>query len=208
VASLAVAEAVLPARSNRHDQPRTGAALNKDAGVEPRLVLVAGAPGAGKSTLAKMIAADLRMALLSKDTVKEALGDAVAVESVDRNRDLGRAAVAVLYALVRDQLDVGESVVVDHAFHQNLAGEVAPLVERSDAVLVHCRAPDDVLAQRVADRQQRGDRHAVHFDDERMPFRSDTYGVMELEVPTLFVDTEDGYHPDYPTILNFVETRR
>src|SRR5262245_40362899 len=28
---------------------------------------------------------------------------------------------------------------------------------------------------------------------------------MELDVPVLFVDTEDGYNPDYPTILDFVE---
>jgi hypothetical protein len=45
----------------------------------------------------------------------------------------------------------------------------------------------------------------VHFDAERMPLDSGQYGVMELDVPVLFVETEEGYEPDYPTILDFVE---
>ena len=55
-----------------------------------------------------------------------------------------------LYALIDVQLGLGVSVVVDHAFHQDLADAVLPMVERSTTVLVHCRAPQDVLTERVA----------------------------------------------------------
>jgi predicted kinase len=171
--------------------------------VTASLVFVAGAPGVGKTTLARMLAADLGIALLSKDTVKEALGDTLGADSVDRSQELGRASLGVLYAVAREQLALGVPVIVESGFHQAFAGEVGPLVELAPAVLIHCHAPDEVVAARTLARADK--RHAVHFDSERMPFDARLYGVMELGVPTLFVETEEGYRPDYPTILDFVE---
>ena len=42
-----------------------------------RIVVVSGAPGTGKSTLAAVIADRLQLPLLSVDLIKEALGDAL-----------------------------------------------------------------------------------------------------------------------------------
>ena len=148
------------------------------------------------------------MPLLSKDTIKEALGDTFVVDSVERSRELGAASLHALYALTGVQLDLGISVVVDHAFHQDLADAVLPLVERSTTVLVHCSALHDLLTQRVLERQAQGERHPVHFDGDRV-IEWDRYPLMELvDVPVLVVDTSDGYRPDYPTILSFVEGAR
>ena len=81
----------------------------------PLLVLVSGSPGSGKTTLASRLAADLGSPMLSKDTIKEALGRTLAVDSVERSKQLGGASVDALYALIDVQLDLGVSVVVDHA---------------------------------------------------------------------------------------------
>lgn len=48
------------------------------AGRTRRVVLISGAPGAGKSTLAGPLAAELGFALLTKDQIKETLHDALA----------------------------------------------------------------------------------------------------------------------------------
>jgi predicted kinase len=158
--------------------------------------------------LARRLAADLQIPLLSKDTIKEALGDTLVVDSVERSRELGGASLEALYALTDVQLDLGISVVVDHAFHQDLADAVLPLVERSTAVIVHCSAPHDLLTERVLERQARGDRHPVHFDGGRT-VDWDRYRLMQLlDVAALVVDTSDGYRPDYPTILSFVQGAR
>ncbi|MFF4341061.1 AAA family ATPase [Kitasatospora sp. NPDC001540] len=69
-------------------------------------VLVNGLPGAGKSTLAHALAAELGLPLFSKDAVKETLADQLAaLRPADRwewSRTLGAAAGETLWTLLRD----------------------------------------------------------------------------------------------------------
>ena len=60
-----------------------------------RLVYVSGAPGAGKTTLAVPLAAELGWALLTKDRIKETLHDALGALEADLawSRRLGAAAM-------------------------------------------------------------------------------------------------------------------
>src|SRR5262245_37240382 len=66
-----------------------------------KVVMVSGAPGAGKSTVAKPLAEALGFALLSKDLIKETLFDALGGRSNDFefSRQIGGAAMEVLWAL-------------------------------------------------------------------------------------------------------------
>ena len=86
--------------------------------VRPVLVLVSGAPGSGKTTLAARLATDLRLPLLTKDAIKEALLDAVAAPGRARPRELGAAAFAVLYAVVGRLLDADVGAVVEGNFRR------------------------------------------------------------------------------------------
>src|SRR3954466_7972344 len=56
-------------------------------------VVVSGPPASGKSTLAPVLARGLKLPLLAKDTIKDALMSKLAVPDVDASRQLGRAAV-------------------------------------------------------------------------------------------------------------------
>ena len=67
-----------------------------------QLVLVSGAPGAGKSALARPLAALLGLPLLSKDVIKESLFDTlghVADDELASSRQLGGAAMELLWRL-------------------------------------------------------------------------------------------------------------
>ena len=65
---------------------------------------VSGAPGAGKTSLAIPLAAELEWALLTKDRIKETLHDAFGAPDADRawSRRLGAAAMELLWALAAD----------------------------------------------------------------------------------------------------------
>ena len=81
-----------------------GAGAGPGPGAGRRVVLVSGAPGAGKSTLAGPLAAGLGFALLGKDLIKETLHDALGAPAADRpwSRRLGGAAMELIWALAAD----------------------------------------------------------------------------------------------------------
>jgi predicted kinase len=67
----------------------------------PLLVVVTGASGSGKSTIAQDLASELGLPLLAKDDVKEALFDTLGVGDRDWSRRLGVATYEILFAVAR-----------------------------------------------------------------------------------------------------------
>lgn len=145
-------------------------------------VLVGGWPAAGKTTLARALALELRFAYLSKDELKEALMDALgAPATVEVSRDLGRAAVA---ATLRVAKGCRPAVIDSTWFPSSL-----PLVQELEGpfVEIRCHAPIDVVRRRYQARV-RDDRHLDHLRTE-----DELWGrvVAPLGVgPLLDVDTE------------------
>ena len=78
------------------------------------LIVFAGAPGTGKSTLARAVARELRAVYLDKETIKDtalALGRDMKLEGVADYA--GALSHTLLIPLARDNLTVGLPVVVD-----------------------------------------------------------------------------------------------
>ncbi|MGC2007787.1 AAA family ATPase, partial [Trebonia sp.] len=117
-----------------------------------RLVYVSGAPGAGKSSLAGPLAAELGFALLTKDTLKETLHDALGAPEPDLawSRRLGGAAMELLWRLAAD----APAVVIEANFrpHSELErGKLTGLAALGGrTVEVHCQCPAEVAAARYS----------------------------------------------------------
>lgn len=123
------------------------------------MVLVSGCPGAGKTTLARPLAAELGFALLGKDRIKETLCDGLGVGTVDLalSRQLGAAAMELLWALAADAPDV----VLEANFpprsdyvRAKISGLGGRLVE------VHCHCPAELAMARYSARELAS--HRVH----------------------------------------------
>jgi predicted kinase len=133
--------------------------VDPGASLARRVVLVSGAPGSGKTTLAVPLAAELGFALLSKDRIKETLHDAFGAPVPDlawSNR-LGAAAMELLWALAAD----APAVVLEANFrprHAHQRDRISAL--SAHPVEVNCVCPPEVAARRYAERAAVS--HPVH----------------------------------------------
>jgi len=130
------------------------------AGAPERLiVMVSGAPAAGKSTLAARLAPALGLPLIRKDDIKETLADALDGPDGDLafSRRLGGAAMEVLWRLAAHC----PATVIEANFRpasdyerERLRGLAARIVE------VYCACPPEELARRFAARARTA--HRAH----------------------------------------------
>ena len=124
-------------------------------------VVVSGAPGSGKSTIARELAPRLDLPLLTKDTIKEAMGDVLPAPDIAASKKLGAATMEVLLALARDNV----GAVLESTWHREFAlAQLATLPSR--IVEVYCDVPPEVAQRRYAERA--ATRHHVHFDKEQL----------------------------------------
>lgn len=126
-------------------------------------MIVSGAPGAGKSTLAAPLAAELGFGLVSKDVIKETLFDAVGDVSDDlvaTSDLLDDAALALLWRMAADSPGVVLEANLKHGNAQHVA-EIRDLAK--SPVEVYCRVPPELALNRYDERGRGSERHRVHY---------------------------------------------
>ena len=60
-------------------------------------ILVTGIPASGKSSIGKFLAENLKLPIISKDTIKELMYDVIGFQSRDEKVKLGIASMNIMY---------------------------------------------------------------------------------------------------------------
>lgn len=154
------------------------------------MVIVTGPPASGKTTVAKQLAARLRLPLIAKDTIKEALFDALGAGDLAWSQRLGEATYLAMLALAEDTVAAGASLVLEANFVRG--GEFATRLAALPArfVQIHCSAPLEVLVERYRSRE----RHPGHVDSERIDalrraVEAGRHDPLDLPGETIRIDT-------------------
>jgi hypothetical protein len=152
----------------------------------------------------------LGLPLFSRDRLKEILLDELGVSDRAASRQIGRASYDLLFDIAASLVDASVGVIVESNFRRGLSElDIRPLVQRASAVLLHCRTAHDETVRRYLNRATHEERHAGHFDDVAVAdlvqdLAAGKYEPLDLDVPTLVIDTTDGYSPDLTQIGRFV----
>jgi chloramphenicol 3-O-phosphotransferase len=152
-------------------------------------VVVAGVPGSGKTTLARALAAALDLPLVSKDTIKEALFDALGTGDLAWSQQLGGVSHRIMYAIAAD----ARAAVLESHFYRGVA---EPDLHKLGARLfqVYCRCPMEIALQRYFDRAASPDRHPGHLREHQTAeviagWRHSEPQPLALDAPLIEVNT-------------------
>jgi predicted kinase len=154
-------------------------------------VVVAGLPGSGKTTLARPLARELELPLLSKDTIKEALFDVLGTGDLDWSRRLGESAHRIMYAVAAET----SGAVLESHFWSGVAEKDLHALGRP-LIQVYCRCPTELAAERYKRRITSPDRHPGHLgehqtDEVTSGWRQSEPQPLDLDGELIEVDTSE-----------------
>jgi predicted kinase len=114
-------------------------------------VLMRGYPGTGKSTIARAIAAALHAPLIDRDILRQK-----AVDIFGDHPQVGRFSYEMMFALTKEQLSLGLSVVVDTPLTYHTTYEQSKELAsayHTPMLVVHCQCPPEVQKRRLEGRK-------------------------------------------------------
>lgn len=157
------------------DRGKKGFKLSKQTGHKPTLVLMAGLPGVGKTTLANRLGQILPWTVIDKDTIKDKLLGLGTLEE----ETAGWAAFEVAFGEVHDCLTKRRrSVILDSSALLPFVLERAmQLCNEAGAELkvIYCVVDNAVRLQRLQTREQRPSQSRCHLINEEEAYQRFTH---------------------------------
>lgn len=172
--------------------------------LNPKLIIVSGQAGSGKTTLAHRLAEQVGCPAICRDEIKEGMVLSYGPGFVAATSDpLTARTFPLFFATLQLLLENGVTVVGEAAFQHRLWSQgLTPLRELGELRVVRCNADDHVLLRRRRERTAAVATRAAHADADVTKINPD-WDAIHLDVPTLDVDTTDGYSPTVKEIAEF-----
>ena len=136
-----------------------------------KLIILAGMPATGKSTIAAHIQNHFGFPILEKDNIKEALFDTIGFEGYPAKRQLDEASNEILLRTISSMLKADNSLIVDNNFDEESAGKLKVLLEEHpvNCVTVFLYGDPQVLYERYYARDKAKQRHLGHAMQTNYP---------------------------------------
>lgn len=135
------------------------------------IILLAGMPASGKSTIAARISREFHLPVLEKDAIKEVLFDTLGFSCYAEKRKLDHVANALLLQQTEVFIRSGNSVILDNNFDSIAAEKYNALVEKygCKCVTVFLDGETEAFYKRYVARDAAHARHLGHILQEHYP---------------------------------------
>lgn len=165
-------------------------------------MVVSGPAGAGKTTLAHELAGVLGCPAVIRDEIKQGL----VLGDPEYRPEPGDAqtmrALEAFFDVLRVLLQAGSVVVAEAAFQDRVWNpRLTPMLEFARVRIIRCDAPEPVRLERIARRLEADGHRRAHADHTLTA--GGRFTPVAMDVPTLDVDTSDGYRPGLDEIAAF-----
>jgi predicted kinase len=176
------------------------------------LVVVSGPPGSGTTTLAHALANAIPCPAICRDEIKEGLAHAEPDYTPAPGDPLSYRTLDAFFGVVHFLVDAGVTLVAEASFQHPLwEPGLRPVLESARVRIIHCRVDAAVARERMIRRaDEAAARRTIHGDYsllepfERFRETFDSFEPIALPVPSLQVDTTDGYDPAVEEIVAFL----
>lgn len=120
---------------------------------------------AGKSTFANILSQRYNVARLSKDSIKEILGDTIGFSSREENLKLSHAAVELMTFFFSQMADLEKDLILESNFHTSELERLHTLAREAgyEVLTLVIRGNTEIMYKRYMNRMNNENRHPVHL---------------------------------------------
>lgn len=135
------------------------------------LIILAGMPATGKSTVAASLSKAFGYPILEKDNIKEGLFDTLGFENYAQKRKLDHAANEALLRVLNAMLKAENSLIVDNNFDTASAEKLCTLIDtyHPTCVTIFLNGDPQTLYERYVERDNLHKRHRGHALQDHYP---------------------------------------
>jgi adenylate kinase family enzyme len=176
---------------------------------KPELIIIAGKPASGKSTLAHILAKEIRCPLISRDEIKEGYINTVKIEHNKIEKEENINVNDTFFNTIELLLDKKITIIAEAAFQNKFWKPKYDLLEKKANIkIIICITDSELSYKRYLERKNK-DPIREYFHGEATIFTGNfLYEYIKFPVPTLEVDTTNGYNPDLNEIKIFINNEK
>lgn len=171
---------------------------------QSRVVIMSGAPGSGKSSLARLLAERLRFMHIERDTILETYWQ----QNKNDNSYVKADGIPRFFQLVQFLISDGQDLVIDGTLYAGKSDLDMPKVCK-DAKAVNIHTFADNTIERFKQREaSRNNGQLPKWVEPHVPVLEKNYDLtahaLDMMMPVLEVDTNDGYKPNIDEIVEWL----